>query len=303
MKTSQREILSERFITLFNRLSEESSLSNEHVSSVLEISIKTLHQYLDRTHLITIVDAYTFCIHFQLGFEYMFKDITNWQEEVASKLNCGFQSNLSVIGGYGISDFQSFTPSINKNIKAEKRIFKVEGDSMTGGRNNIEEGDVLVTQLLRSLSDFKEFIPYVFQHDCDGLYVKELQSLKVNGKIVGFNCISDLNIYYKPFDILGNPNTKVYKITQVIKESVRIKLRKAVGKSKLRDVFESLVNTFHDNNDLILLESRFFDLHKLINNGIIENGLDKEMNRIKNSLLTIIDEIAADDLCNINFFK
>ena len=144
---------------------------------------------------------------------------------------------------------------------------------------------------------------YVIESDYDGTYVKELQSLKEGGKIIGFRCISDSNIYYKPFDITGNSNTKIYKVTRVIKESVKIRLKQAIGNNKIKKVFKSLISTFHDDKQLILLQSRFNELSELICGGMIENGLDSEMNKIKSSLFDIVDKIEDEDLSTIDLFK
>jgi Effector-associated domain 11 len=299
---TQRQILSERFITLFNKFSENGHLSDREVADVLDISIKTLNHYLEGTHLITILDAYLFCKHFDGDYNYMFQDITNWQIEVSDKLHCGFQSNQPAIGGYSTSYYNDFTPCISINVKKEKRIFEVDGDSMTGGRNNIEDGDILVTQQIGNISDIKEFKLYVIENK-DGLCVKELRFYRKDEKIIGFTCVSDLSDLYKPFDIIGNPYTKTYKVIQIIKESVRIKLRKAVGRNKLKEVFKSLIKTLHNNDDLILLESRFNEFRKHICNGIIQNSLDIEMNKIKNSLLIMIDEITEEELSTITLYK
>lgn len=299
MKTSQREIISERFITLFNRISEERSLSNEDVSSVLGISIKTLNQYLDSTHLITIEDAYTFCHHFELGFEYIFKDITNWQEEVAFKLNCGFQSNLPVVGGYSISQshYDVFTPNVNRKISVDRKVFEVKGDSMTGGKNNLEEHDKLETRLLNNINKFRESSIYVVESD-EGLFVKGLQSIKKENQIIRFICFSDLKDYYEPYEIECNMRTKIYEVTKIIKESKRVKLRKKIGNDRLQEVLSSLVNAYPNNDEFIMLQRQLKELNRQHISGINSNT-KKGFNRIAITLLTLINEIEDDELYKI----
>lgn len=276
------------------------------VSMILDITIKTLEYYLDGTHLITMDEAYLFCKRFG-GFEYMFQDMTNWQEELADKLKCGFRSPQPAVGGNSISGFDNFMPCIDKNVKAEKRIFEVDGDSMTGGKNNLEKGDLLETQLLRTFSDFKDFKPYVIDSDFDGLYVKELKAIRKNGKIIKFQCISDLETYYEPFEIIGSLHTKVYKVIELNKESIRIKLKGDIKKNRLKGVFRFLTDLtdipFHILNNLVSLERRFNECCQLICTGIIENSLSKEMNTITVNLLSIIDEMAEEGLFKINLSK
>jgi transcriptional regulator with XRE-family HTH domain len=297
---NQRQILSERFISLFNKFSENEPLSYREVAGALDISINTLNHYLEGTHLITILDAYLFCNSFNGDYNYMFQGITNWQEEVADKLKCGFQSDLPAVGGYGISsDYDSFKPYINRNINYEKKVFEVIGDSMTGGRNNLEEHDKLETKRVYDINDIKNNFPYVIESD-EGICVKELKALKRDNKIIGITCTSDLDLY-KPYDIIGNKRTKIYKIINVFKESKRNQLKEVIKHDKIEQIINCLHSAFPYNENLISLSARIVALNNQTHAGCYDlDTSERKRNILRKDTLNFILQISNNDLNKIN---
>jgi hypothetical protein len=292
---TQRQILSERFITLFNKFSENEPLSYREIANALDISIKTLKHYLEGTHSITLEEAFLFCKQVNGDYEYMFKDITNWQIEVADKLNCGFKSNLLAIGGYSTYSFNDFTPCISINVKREKRMFEVDGDSMTGGRNNLEKHDNLETNRVYSINDIKNNTSYVVESD-EGICVKELKVVIKGNKITGFTCTSDLD-FYKPYDIVGNERTKTYEIINVIKESKRNQLKEAIKHDKIEQIIDCLDLAFPYDENLITLRARIVALNNQIYAGCYDlDTSERKRNILRKDTLNFISQINKYDL-------
>jgi tricorn protease-like protein len=298
LKKSERHILTNRFIDWFNHTSEMGDIRCSQVAKLLGITEKTINRYLKKIDLITFEDAFLICEQYQVKTDYMFKDITNWETIVADKLKRGFMSPNYAIGGNIITHQSQQMTQIDSTIPKNKKQFPAKGDSMTNDNGGIDEGDKIETEQIYNTSDIKEGDVVVIE-DENGTCVKRVTFLKNNCKeITGFICHSDLP-FYSSYETQGSEKTKVYKLTNLIKESRRIELRKAIGKNKLKVVFDSLIEILHEDDEFITLQARFIELNQQINKGITERNDIKEIQGIRMSLLNKIGEIPAKEFSKI----
>jgi signal peptidase I len=314
---TERQILHKRFLKFFDFLEEQAELSKDETSksfidlvTALDIDKRLLLAYIKSEHLITFLEAYKFCKHFNLNEEEMFADITNYIDKIATENDLTIDTEINAVGGHAVPALSNSHIELKKiqGYKGGTVIINVTGDSMSPIYN---EGERVVTEKLHDLGDIKDHLTYVFALE-DGTHKikKVMRSFDENGKISGFIFISNNPKYKQEFCPIDEIQI-VFKILRKIanteinttnkKALIKKRLKDLISESSIKKVILILRDLEPNNNELIVYQSQFTQNNKEYRKGEIEiSSRDKSNARIISGILEYIDDLSQKEIEKID---
>ena len=302
----ERRQLTQRFVELFNQSSLNGGAPYDLIAKTLSVSTKTIKRYEKQIDFITCGDAYLLYKNLDWSLNFMFQDITNWEEKVADELGIGFDSNFSAKAGYSIINQPFITCVLNEKTVKNRFVHEVNGDSMFTDCDGIENGDKLESERVFELSYILENKIYIVETE-DGSRVKKLNFKKnKDNKITGFQLNSTLPEIFISEQIDADERIKVYKIINIIKESKRKKLQTAISNDKLEVVIDILIQAFEnidvdDLNHLLSLKRQLKSVKRDFGTNCIDQScFYQQKSKICRALLDFIKDINKYKLVEID---
>lgn len=321
---TEREILHSTFLRFFKYLEEQGELSSivssnnfQQLAQILEISPKTLSSYLKSEHCITLLEAYNFCLHFNLNQEEFFNAIPNYVDRIAQENDLTIQTDINAVGGYALSrEFSSSVIEFSKikGLKGGSKIINIIGDSMSPKYN---EGDRIAIEKIIDFEDIKDNFIYVLSLDDNSHKIKQVvKYYDKNSAIMGF-ITKSLNSKYKDesisIDRIDSISRIIRKTSEENKKHInsaeknRESLKSMIGnRAELKKVINLFRELFPKDNDLIVYQSQHNQIVREYKKGEIEiSARDRANSRIISAILDFIDEMKDKDLEAIedNFFE
>lgn len=189
----------------------------------------------DNKRVISYTQAGELCEQYGVSSNYMFQGQGEPFERYASKHPVSMVADRKI--DYGswrpniqYSSFEAFAgDSIGAAavIEDEKDAFMIPGVAGDGnvafpinGRSMdpvISDGDIVVCRPIRDFQEIKDNEIYAVRHD-GSMWVKYVQRVFQNGRIVELKCISANHLEYDPFTVEVDRTTRLYKVIRRISE-------------------------------------------------------------------------------------